>query len=695
MIRYSFSRALLGCALTSVFLASAACGDSDPADGSSGGGDVGGGPGTGGEGTGGQPPDDGQPPVDITGPSFCDPAAWGGTVPDENTDVVIPSGKQIVVDCDATARTILVEDGATLVASRKKSSTLTVHGNIVVKGVVNYGSPADRVEDGVTAELIIAAWDDEATVGYPETTDTPSADPVEIEVIDADVGIWVLGSGILTAAGQPKKAWSKLNEGAGPGDPTFTVGDASGWRAGDRVIITPTEPSSVDGAAEHFDEGTIESVDGTTVTMSPAPVYPHDGCTDCRRRGEAANLTRNVVIRSLDDNAHGHILSAERGTVQLDGAELRWLGPERAGGPMRRSALYFLQQRDKSSSSYVRHTAIWGGNHGFIQVEESDGIEVTDVAGYDTRGDGFWGGFSLLSFRACSDLVKDCPTSAPVGVFFDDVLAARITASLREEDGLAIQYNLHGFACGAGAGTGCSDCVATGVVAPDATGFFWNNNVHLPIGTQTFTNNVSHHNPHGIRLWQNSETLTDPWSGTQVWTADVGLFMGAYGNAFRAGDIQFDDIVSYSVDLKAVPLSTGFEPIVRLEDVTLASLHISGYVIAQEQDQIFRNLNFDGSKEIAVSQDEGACESGDEFDPEDHDCIRNYGLFENVHFAAGTKPFLFGFQGNFHTMWMIRGYSSDDPAYSDLPADFDLYRADNEVDGGYYYEPFDAWLVPR
>ncbi|AUX30699.1 uncharacterized protein SOCE836_028100 [Sorangium cellulosum] len=33
--------------------------------------------------------------------------------------------------------------------------------------------------------------------------------------------------------------------------------------------------------------------------------------------------------------------------------------------------------------------------------------------------------------------------------------------------------------------------------------------------------------------------------------------------------------------------------------------------------------------------------------------------------------------------------------FPDLPADFDLYRADNEVEGGAYFAPFDAWLVPR
>lgn len=60
---------------------------------------------------------------------------------------------------------------------------------------------------------------------------------------------------------------------------------------------------------------------------------------------------------------------------------------------------------------------------------------------------------------------------------------------------------------------------------------------------------------------------------------------------------------------------------------------------------------------------------------------------------AGILPFDFGQTFNFHSLWEIRGFSS--PDYPDLPADFDLYRSDNEVEGGSCFAPFDAWLVPR
>jgi hypothetical protein len=58
-----------------------------------------------------------------------------------------------------------------------------------------------------------------------------------------------------------------------------------------------------------------------------------------------------------------------------------------------------------------------------------------------------------------------------------------------------------------------------------------------------------------------------------------------------------------------------------------------------------------------------------------------------------VKPFLFGWHQNRHSVWEVRGFSH--PDYPNVPADFDLYRRDNEVTGGRYDAEFDAWLVPR
>ncbi len=56
-------------------------------------------------------------------------------------------------------------------------------------------------------------------------------------------------------------------------------------------------------------------------------------------------------------------------------------------------------------------------------------------------------------------------------------------------------------------------------------------------------------------------------------------------------------------------------------------------------------------------------------------------------------PFDFGNHVNKYSVWEVRGFSH--PDYPTLPANFDLYRRDNQVAGGSYYAVFDAWLVPR
>jgi hypothetical protein len=630
--------------------------------------------------------------------SWCDPGTFGGSVPDATTDVTIAATETVLVDCDATARTISIEAGGTLVASRARSSTLTLHGNLVVRGELNYGMPSDRVRAGVQAEIVFEGLDDERTVGLVSDFDgdgSQDGPPPALEVLDTDVGIWVIDGGRFTAAGQLKRAWAKLVDGAGPGDAVFTVESAMGWEASDRIVLSPTEPTSVPGYSEHFDEREVASVDGGTVTLSEAPEYVHDGCTDCLRRGEAANLTRNVVVRSADDSAHAHIMVAGEGVLQLDSAELRWLGPERNGGPSRRSPVYFYRQRGASERSFIRHAAIWGGQAGFVHSEASDGIEITDVAGYDAAGNGLAGGFSIFDPWEC-DHEPECTYGTPRGVLLTDVLAARVYPRKRE-DGSRVSYLVHGFAVGGGTGTGCVRCVATGMQGPDSAGYFWNNNVHLPVGPdQRFEECVSHDNgDNGIRLWQNSGTLTPPWIDVEVWSNQVGLFEGAYGNAYQFGNITIVDSAIESAVLQAVPLAEEDVVVTRFDGARMGSMRISGYVITQSNDQTFRDVTFDGTDPLAVSQDHSPCEGGDENDPDDHECIRNWVRFENPHFPDGVRPFDFGWQANFHVVWEIRGFDSADADYAALPADFDLHRADNRVAGGSYYAPFDAWLVPR
>lgn len=630
--------------------------------------------------------------------SFCDPATWGGTAPTATTDIVIDG--DVVLDCDAEVRSIEIPAGGTLIASRTKDSSLTLHGNLVVRGRLDYGTPEDRV-CGVTAEIIFQGMDDESFQGTPSPPFTgtmpgvfPEPIDVPLEVIDSDYGVWVVDSGVFTGAGEAKRAWSKLTESAGPGDATFTVEDATGWLADDRIVLTPTAESSVSENYLQFDEAAIAGIEGQTVTLDAAPGYDHAGCTDCVRRGEAIDLSRNVVVRSFDDTAHAHMIVGNSGLLQLDSVELRWLGPHRScatGEPQRRAPIYFHEQGDASADSFVRHVSIWGGKNHFYMQEKSNGVEVTDVAGYDTAGEGF----AMFYDNSTCDTRCSGDNWVVTGTVFTDVLAAKVAVPERDDCnaiGSVIGINPSG-----GEGTGCQGCVATGVAYN--FGAYGNEGaIHLAEGGSgrpvdfTLNNNVAHNNAgNGISNWQNAGELEPPYDGNQVWSNGAdGVHHGAYTNPYEYTNLTAIDNVE--ADFAVIAIQSD-ETRARVDGAFFDGFRTLPYFLVPTLPVVIKNAVFSGARDPAITQVQDPCSGGDETDPNDGTCIRNWLHFDNPQIPAGVKPFFFGWHMNKNSLWEVRNFSH--PDYPDLPANFDLYRRDNEVAGGSYNADFDAWLVPR
>jgi len=636
---------------------------------------------------------------ELTGRSFCDPATWGGMVPDASSDVVVPSGEVILVDCMAEARTIEIEPGGVLRASHEQSSRLTLHGNLVVRGRLEYGRAGCRIPAAVTAEIVLTGMQDDRYAGTPSPPETADSGPndVAMEPLASDIGLWLIDRGVFTGAGALKKAWSFLHDGAGPGDAAFSVEDATGWSEGDRIVLTPSAQRSEPNHFEQFDEGALAGIDGTTFTLESAPAFAHAGCSDCMRRAEALNLTRNVVVRSADDSAHAHIMVAQQALLQLDSVELRWLGPEwgreeddsaRCGGPERRAPIWFHQQDDASEQSFVRHASIWGGQRHFVMVERSHGVELTDIAGYDA----FDTGYAL--FYDCVDCERDI---APRGTVMREVLAAKLGVALREEGCLRIGHRHSGFSVSGGEGSGCERCVATGIGyvggGADVSGFAWQEGGSGRPVDFVFNDSVAHNNAnHGAFIWHNEAQAQPPYRNDAFWSnGGNGIHWGAYENQFVLQDFTAVDNGLSSVGVRAIPSDE--RP--RLDGATLDDLHVLAYLLVQDRPNILRDLSFTGARPVAFSQIHDPCEGGDETDPGDSDCTRIWLRIENPTFPSGVKPFDFGWTANRESVWEIRGFSHPDAEYRDLPPDFDLYRRDNEVPGGSHHAQFDAWLVPR
>ena len=72
----------------------------------------------------------------------------------------------------------------------------------------------------------------------------------------------------------------------------------TGWKVGDRVIVTGTRVHGTTKEESNAEERTITVIDGTKLTLNEPLKMAHAG--DGEYRGEVANLSRNVVVESAD-----------------------------------------------------------------------------------------------------------------------------------------------------------------------------------------------------------------------------------------------------------------------------------------------------------------------------------------------------------------------------------------------------------
>jgi hypothetical protein len=630
--------------------------------------------------------------------SWCDPSTWGGSVPDATTDVLIPAGKMVTMDCDAIARTVEIAAGGGLRADRQHSSTLLVHGNMIVRGRLDYGTFDDRVAADASAQLVFTGMDDRSIVGTPSDPDVDVATP---SVEPSDVGLWVVDDGVVTAAGQRKRSWTSLVADAARGERRIDVAESNGWRAGDQIFVSPTSPIGITSYTD-FDDGTIAGVSGSTIGLAEPLAHEHLGCEDCLRRAEVGNLTRNVVIRSLDATAHAHVFVAGAGVVQLDSVELRWLGPEpRCGGENdppaeRRKAIYFYRQGHASNRSFLCHTSIWGGANGFYAQEGSHGIAVQDVVGYDAPGTAF---HVFNQDEGCTGAC-DPWQEAPRGTVLTHVLAARVAVPRRPADCERIAHSFAAFALGGGDDSGCDECVVAGLAQGIGHGLAGFRLTALDTRDFTFRDNRAHHiDGFGVFMRETSCKPREIHGGLSLWTLERAGFHWERSGCQSFADVTIFDSVGPSLEYSARPADE--RP--RIAQMQLDDLHLGEPARPTlDNPTVFRDLSFTGTRDVAITQRQETCGREDDEDPppeqfeptsEEEGCIAVSARFENVTFDAGVqRPLWFGWPGNFHTQWTVVDF--DHPAHPLVPRTFTLHRRDNQVEGGCYHEGFDAWLVP-
>lgn len=332
---------------------------------------------------------------------WSDPATWEGErAPRAGDRVQVQSPHAVIYDVESEAALRMVHVAGTLAFSRERSTRLEV-------GLLKVQAGGDASEDGFTcdahppeaapgaprAALEIGTPDDPIPAGVTariRLVHFPGMDRETLPAIVSCGGRW-------DAHGAPmSRTWVKLGAPARPGDTAVTLAEpVSGWRAGDRVIITASLDVSFRKTFRRRPDGTssgdteerlVAGIEGRRVTLDRPLLKEHFGGGELR--SEVANLSRNVVIESADPaGVRGHTMYHRGSAGGISYAEFRHLGKE---GVLGKYSIHFHLVRDSMRGSAVVGASIWDSHNRWITVHGTDYLLVRDCVGYQSVGHGFF-----------------------------------------------------------------------------------------------------------------------------------------------------------------------------------------------------------------------------------------------------------------------------------------------------------------
>jgi hypothetical protein len=318
----------------------------------------------------------------------------GGRVPAAGAKVQIRTGHRIVYDVQSDAAIRTLHIGGTLTFAADRDTRLDV-------GLLKIQAGDDVSENGFDCEAHLKEPDPALSrpaleVGTPDrpidSRHTALIRLVSFDGMDRETcPAIVCCGGRMDFHGAPlNHAWVKLGATAKAGDSTVTLAEAvTGWRVGDRVIVTATKLTNDIGdrrGRHSTEERVITAIDGAKVTLDRPLEREHLGTGDYR--GEVANLSRNVVVESADPaKARGHTMYHKYSAGSISYAEFRHLGKE---GVLGKYALHFHLCGDTMRGSSVIGASIWDSGNRWLTIHGTNYLVVRDCVGYRSVGHGFY-----------------------------------------------------------------------------------------------------------------------------------------------------------------------------------------------------------------------------------------------------------------------------------------------------------------
>ncbi len=310
---------------------------------------------------------------------WSEAATWGGRAPTGR--VVIPAGVSVVADAANTERLKSVRVEGCLELSSEKSNRLNTEFLYVAPGgELLAGTPSRPVPATVTAEIVF-----------------PDFGPLDTRTDRTLTGKGLVAASRVRLFGALKTARAKVSAPPRRGDTVIRLEAApSGWRAGDRVILTGTRfiPQKTKGdvvlSSPTEDEVRfIKTVNGASVTLDAPLAFDHTA-PDASLGAYLVNFSRNVRLATENgpklppsQRAHSMYISTE---TTLQGVEFFEMGrtdksrraidaaqlgaPSATSNVKGRYPLHLHQQGFPADdlAPVVRGVAIWGSpGWGFAQ----------------------------------------------------------------------------------------------------------------------------------------------------------------------------------------------------------------------------------------------------------------------------------------------------------------------------------------
>jgi hypothetical protein len=297
---------------------------------------------------------------------WSDPATWpDGRVPAEGDAVTIDSGMNVVLDVSPPTLRSLTINGKLSFANDQDIELATDW--IMLHGELSAGSET-------------APHTSKATITLVDNV------PGENTNAMGDRGIMLMG-GTLNLHGDRTHTWTKLAKTAQAGSTTIDVLDASGWRAGDEIVLASTDFDS-----QQAEKRTIAAINGNTLTLDRALNYMHFGeiTFDVDERGEVGLLTRNIRIQASDDseNTHqgGHVMAMPGSKMFVSGVEFFRMGQHLQ---LARYPIHWHLVGD-AQGQYVKNSAIHNTFSRCVTVHGTNNVRVENNVTYNNVGHCFF-----------------------------------------------------------------------------------------------------------------------------------------------------------------------------------------------------------------------------------------------------------------------------------------------------------------